>query len=213
MAIVIAVALSLAVVPAAAETFGEHMNRLAEEQFELQVLAIKQQREGGLGDLTFLENISRENNTETKLCESYRHGMRTLNEVLNNGPLARVQTAIVKLDRNMLAQALYAYFPLPWLGLVSPADGLDPRTLQALSPAEWQDKTVDVGWGEGCMAELFEGLLLGCDGSGMYFLSMFDRWDGVLNGLGLYEESFQVGAAFDSGKHAYLELCGISQDE
>ena len=124
-----------------------------------------------------------------------------------------MQTIRVKLDRNMVAQGLYGSFPMiNWVNMLK--NGIvDPRKLPAKSPADWQAQTVDVGWGEGCMLELYEEEILQCAGIGSVFLPMFSRWEVVLREVGLYEESFQLAVAYVSGKDAYAKLCGFSQDE
>ena len=57
---VVVVVLSLVVAPVAAETLGEHADRLAAELLDLQLLASKEQQVGALGDLTFVENALQE---------------------------------------------------------------------------------------------------------------------------------------------------------
>ena len=223
--ILVAVLLSLAGAPVAAETYLEHIKRLGDELLALQ----RQITEGEerKNKLTAFRDalpgeLDRDKGSVTSLCESERLGLRVLNEVLN-GPLAQVQTTEVKYARTVVTYELHMNFRLAVLA--GPGPEYDPTTgtvdfgpslddFDALSPADWSALTGDVGWGEGCMfSGKYDEESLGCAKGGRMLLFLFKIWAPVLETLGLHGEAAGLLLASVIGQYAFNELCGFSQDE
>lgn len=192
--IVIAAVLLLAAVPAwaeeisSAEDFERVRGELAPLLEQMQTEMLDSISDGA--SRAFEVNSVLDDDARTTLCESYRFGLRTLEEVLN-GSLAQVQTTAVTLQRKQVALFLALAFPA---GLVGDVD------------------RGDVGWGEGCNLD-FE-LCESTDAESTdAILTMFEMWEDTLRNLGMFVALERVSRAQGAGEHARKELCGVPPDE
>ena len=221
--ILVAVLLSLAGAPVAAETYLEFIRRLEGEALALQrqyadeasattadtsgrVLAFKKQ---------YMQLSKKDRGSMATLCESERHGLMVLNEVLN-GPLAQIQTTGAKNLRALVTYRLHTSFVLALLLHIDPTTGtldFDLDDFDALSPADWSARIGDLGWGEHCLMSDYDEESLGCATGKRPLLTLFIGFRPVLYRLGLLEDSYLLQAAAETGQYAFNELCGFSQDE
>ena len=140
------------------------------------------------GVSVFLTNLTLEHDAMIKLCESYRFGLKTLDDALN-GDLALVPSTRLEMYRKQIA-FLQAMITIP--------------KGRGGSGEDWDD----LGWGEDCEIGVLTGICETGDPSPMEW----ERWSEILLHLGMYVESGRLSMASRMIPGA-IEACGVPPDE